>query len=130
MILDTYVWVRFTNKTLNKEAEASIYNVAKGGLYVCTISNLEIATLVRLGRLDLGMSVGTWLRRALAETGCKLLYLEPEIAELSMQLPGNFESSDPRDKVIVATGILKNLIIATTDQAMIDYPHADTLDCR
>ena len=132
MILDTSVWVHFTNKdgVLSQESIALIYSDATHGLYVCTISCWEIAKLVEKGRLDLDVSVGVWIRRAIADTGCKFFNLEPEIVELSTQLPGVFGSNDPADQIIIATGIMKNMIVATNDDDMLDYPHADTLDCR
>ena len=131
MILDTHVWVWLADKDnrLSSKAVANIYSSATRGLYVCTISCWEVAKLVEYGRLDLGMSVASWLRRALSETGCQLMALEPEIAALSADLPGEFHK-DPADQIIVATSMIKNLLIATNDHLIIDYPHASTLDCR
>ncbi|MFQ5572386.1 MAG: type II toxin-antitoxin system VapC family toxin, partial [Rhodothermales bacterium] len=125
------LWVHFANRdgVLSQESIASIYREVTRGLYVCTISCWEVAKLVEYGRLDLDMPVGTWLHRALSETGCDLLYLEPEIAALSTSLPGEFHK-DPADQIIVATGMIKNLMIATNDHLIIDYPRASTLDCR
>lgn len=45
-----------------------------------------------------------------------------EIMEEAYSLPGDFHA-DPADRILTATARRENLLLLTTDQKMLNYPH-------
>lgn len=74
----------------------------------------EIAKAASLGRITVTPDTSTWLRRALAYPGIRLIELSPSIAVESCQLPGAFHR-DPADQMIVAAARVLGISLLTAD---------------
>jgi PIN domain nuclease of toxin-antitoxin system len=98
-------------------------------LFVSSISTLEISRLVWGNKLELGLSVGDWMKRALNFSGAKTLVLGHSIAEETYLLPEPFHR-DPADRILVASARNKGLMLITADERILSYPHVSTLDAR
>ena len=120
IVLDTHIWVwRTTNgASLSKRMRAKLGKAR--GLGVPAIACWEVAMLEAKGRLALAQPARVWIELALASPGISLLPLDPEIAWLSMNLPGNFHG-DPADRMIVATALHLGLPLATVDKQIIEW---------
>ncbi len=124
ILLDTHVWVWLrageTGGFRRASLEAVTRAAARSALWVSVISVWEIAMLVAKGRLQLGLPVSDWIRRALAAPGLLLAELTPEIAVEACNLPGDFHG-DPADRIIVATARLTGATLFTKDRSILAY---------
>jgi PIN domain nuclease of toxin-antitoxin system len=95
ILLDTHVWIWFLNgdSQLPNDKRTLLEGHPKA---VSAISCWEVAKLVDRTRLKLTISADEWIARALGRSGISVLPLEPEIAVLSIELPGSFHE-DPAD---------------------------------
>ena len=100
-LLDTHVWIwsQETPERLGRRA-TRILTDAQNGLYVSTISTVEIARLVTLGTIRLSGTLASWISDTLQALLCGTVEISHEIAVGS--LPGNFHK-DPADRLLVAT---------------------------
>ena len=72
------------------------------------------------GRIGLGMPVHEWVESALRRAEFRQLGLEPATVIESCALPGAFRA-DPADRLLVATGRLKNRVIVTRDNRILKF---------
>lgn len=120
IVLDTHIWIwHAANSARLRKAMRNKLNKADA-LGVPAIACWEVAMLERKGRLALAPPARSWLDQALALPRTVLLPLYPEIAWLSMNLPGSFHG-DPADRMIVATALHLGLPLATVDQQIIEW---------
>lgn len=70
--------------------------------------------------------VDEWLSLALDYPGIRLIELSPEVAVVSTQLPGEFHG-DPADQIIVATALVNDCPLVTSDQKIVSYEHVETI---
>ena len=63
---------------------------------------------------------------ALSDPGIVLLDLTPQIVILSTRLPGVFHK-DPADQMIVATAITHGLVLLSSDNKILSYPHVSVI---
>jgi PIN domain nuclease of toxin-antitoxin system len=87
---------------------------------VASVSCLEVALLVKKGRLRITGDLNAWFRYALQEAGIRLLPLTPEIAVRSAALPDLH--GDPIDRVLIATALEHDAVFLTKDAAIHTYP--------
>lgn len=124
ILLDTHAWIWLrageTGRFRRASLEAVTGAAARSALRVSVISVWEIAMLVAKGRLQLGLPVSDWIRRALAAPGLLLAELTPEIAVEACNLPGDFDG-DPADRIIVATARLTGATLFTRDRSILAY---------
>ncbi|MDO8745509.1 MAG: PIN domain-containing protein [Candidatus Brocadiaceae bacterium] len=64
--------------------------------------------------------------RHLSYPGILLLELTPEIAIKSTRLPGKFHR-DPADQIIIATAMVSDCPLVTSDDKVLKYPHVVTI---
>lgn len=129
IVLDTHVliwWLSDTSSLSPKARRAITKESPRNGIVVSAISALEIATLVRRGRLQLAVPADTWLAdaRLLPE-----LRFEPVTSEIA-QLAGSFGDEmhgDPADRIIAATAIVLNAALVTADTKLRAYKALDTV---
>jgi PIN domain nuclease of toxin-antitoxin system len=86
----------------------------RGILRMCEITLLEIAMLIRRGRLGTELDCREFLALVLASHDYILEGLDPEIAALAMELPGTV-NKDPADRVILATALRLGGRLVTAD---------------
>ncbi|MCC5842990.1 MAG: type II toxin-antitoxin system VapC family toxin [Verrucomicrobia bacterium] len=91
-------------------------------VFLSPISTAELACLQERGRIQLPMHWKPWLRAAIAENGWEISPISLDIMEEAYSLPGTFHS-DPADRVLTATARLERLLLLTTDQKILEYPH-------
>lgn len=123
LVVDTHVlvWLLERNRQLCPLAKDSLKKAASSNsLYVAAITPWEIAMLVSKERLALDRDVSEWLAAALALPGIKLQPLLMEISVASTRLPGEI-SSDPSDRIIVATARHLGVPLVTADSDLLEY---------
>ena len=117
-VLDTHaaLWWMADSAKLSVRAKRAIQaSVVAGDLAMSAASVLEIATLVRRGRLELARALDEWLEdvQSLPE-----LRIEPVTAPIAARA-GSFEAEvhgDPIDRLIIATALVLDESLVTADE--------------
>jgi PIN domain nuclease of toxin-antitoxin system len=122
IVLDTHAWIWWATESrkLSKKAARRIRGASALG--VSAISVWEVATLVARGRLRLDRDVEEWVGQALSLPQVELLPLSAVVAIRSTQLGSGFHS-DPADQIIVATALVLDAPIVTSDQRIQSFEH-------
>lgn len=124
LLLDTHVWYEFVSGSLQAEfpkIDRQIEGCARrNSVYVAAISLWEIAMLEAKGRIRLSMDGLIWIKRALGAPGIELEDLSPEIAVASTRLQNDCPR-DPSDRIIIASAMSLNAVLATRDREIISY---------
>ncbi len=130
LLLDTHVWVwatedpdRFGPHTLD------LLENDKSSLYVSTISSLEIARLIAVGRLELKGALSAWVGESIAALQSRSLEVSHDVAIGAYALPGEFHR-DPADRVLVSTARCHDLRLLTADERILQYPSVKSQDVR
>jgi len=127
ILLDTHVlvWSQTRRKKLSRAADSAIRRAARfGGLAISVISVVEIAGLLKRGRLELHGSFESTINELVRDVAIRPITLD--IAILTAELPSDF-SNDPADRIIAATGRAEGLPLVTADQRMLDCPLLKTI---
>ena len=137
IILDTHVWVwRVEEPELLSDAQRDAIEANEredSGIGICATSLWEVAKLVEYGRLDLSYDLPDWFSIALAYPGVHVLGLTPDIAIRSTSIVerrnrGQPEQiNDPSDQIIIATAIVHDCTLVTSDDKIIAYPDVRTI---
>ena len=138
IILDTHIWVWRVqdNEQLRAAQIAAILREetdTDGAIGICATSLWEIAKLVQLRRIQLDTDLADWFENALAYPRVRIINLSPSIAIRSTALPGNSQLShdaqirDPSDQIIIATALLNNCPLVTSDGKIVTYPGVQTI---
>ena len=130
ILLDTHVWVwsQESPEQLGPTAQSAVAD-EDNALFVSPVSSLEIARLVRGGRLTLAGRLQTWVTESLCALLADTVPLTHEIAITAYDLPGKFHR-DPADRMLVATAMVHDLTLVTADERILAYPHVLSLDAR
>ncbi len=135
IVVDTHVliWAIQGDLRLGPSAARAIQGSGQGSrVGVSAITPWEIALLAERGRLRLDRDVMEWIDAVLELPAFRLLPIEPAIAVGSVRLPGAF-TSDPADRLIVATARHHGARLLTADRAILDYGtagHVRTVNAR
>ncbi len=127
ILLDTHilVWIETDERKLSRVAEAAVRRSRHAsGLAISAISLIEIASLVRRGRLDIQSTVESTIDRLTA--GLTVLPITREIAALTTYFPDDFPN-DPSDRIIAATARSENLTLITADEKIRGCPLVKTI---
>ncbi len=138
IILDTHTWVWrvqavATLRPLQIAAILEQENDHAGVIGICATSLWEIAMLVQRARIQLSADLPDWFNDALVYPKVRVINLSPAIAIQSTQLPGNAQLPqdeqirDPSDQIIVATAMINNCPLVTSDRKMRDYIYVQTI---
>lgn len=119
-LLDTHVllWAVAAPERIPDDVR-DLLTDARHGLVVSAVSAWEVATKVRLGKLDAASLVRTWDRR-IAGIGATQLPITAEHALYAGDM--SWEHRDPFDRMLVAQATLEDLSLATVDQAIVGLP--------
>lgn len=114
IVVDTHAWLWWVSEPgrLGKAARRSLEAAKRVG--VPAICCLEVATLVKRGRISLDRPALEWMLDALGGGRVDLLPLTPAVAVKAADLPANFPG-DPADRIIAATAILESAVLVTKD---------------
>jgi PIN domain nuclease of toxin-antitoxin system len=129
ILLDTcaIVWDALQPNKLTAKAKKAIKNAdEKNQLFMCDISIWEISMLIKSKRIVVDETPANLIRLILDSRNYTVINISPEIAELSVNLSSEI-NSDPADRLIVATSILKQAALITADQNLRNAEIVDTL---
>lgn len=116
-LLDTHVWVWWLlgDPRLADQDRAALDALPRGRRPVlCDISLWEVALLVQLGRLELSLTLESWLSVAASAATVRVIPITPPIVAEMNRLPNGFHQ-DPADRLIVAAARTHDLPLATHD---------------
>lgn len=127
ILLDTHVlvWMASDPKKLSQKAREAIREARqKTGIFVANITLWELAWLAENGRLQVSLSVESFVRETVARVILKPL--TPAIAALAIRLPEKFPR-DPADRIIAATAIVEGMALVTADKQIRQAKVAETI---
>ena len=103
ILLDTHVWLWWVSQPdkLSATARSAIETAAEIG--VSSISSWEVATLVRLGRIELDRPANDWIGQALSHPRVRDIPVTSSIASRAGALEAFH--GDPADRVIYSTAL-------------------------
>jgi len=131
ILVDTHVliWMMEDSGKLSPSALQAIrVAVADDSLLVSAITPWEIGLLAAKGRVRLLMDARSWIDRALAMPGVRLVPLSPRIAVDSSFLPWEAHP-DPADRILIATARHLGAILMTADAQILHYGSQRLLRC-
>jgi PIN domain nuclease of toxin-antitoxin system len=115
ILLDTHIviWLAFEPDKLSKRAKEAIRAARiQGGLAIAGITLLELAWLVKNGRVETTLSVESFVRQCAAKM--TVLPITPEIAVRAVALSDPYPK-DPQDRLIGATALVEGIQLVTHD---------------
>ena len=118
IMMDTcaIIWDALEPGKLSAKAKKAIKKADdSNALIMCDISIWEISMLVKRKRIEVDETPANFLRLILSSRNYTVVNISPEIAELSVNLDDNL-NSDPADRLIAATSILKQAPVVTADK--------------
>ncbi|HTM39997.1 MAG TPA: type II toxin-antitoxin system VapC family toxin [Terriglobales bacterium] len=117
ILVDTHVvvWLAFDPDQLSPKAIAAIDRARKegGGLAISDISLLELATLVKKGRIRLAISLESFLQEV--QSRFVVLPMSARACVIALDLPPAYPN-DPADRIIGATALANGLSLLTADR--------------
>jgi PIN domain nuclease of toxin-antitoxin system len=117
ILLDTHVvvWLALAPERISKIARAAIDEARHngGGLAICGITLLEIATANLNGRISLAMSLESFLKDV--EERFVVLPISARACARTLTLPAGYPK-DPADRVIGATALVEGMGLVTADR--------------
>ena len=127
ILIDTHVlvWSQLRGNKLSRAAASAIRRArASDGMAISAITLVELAGLLRRGKVDLRGSIESTMEDLIGDVMIKPITLE--IALLTVYFPPDFPS-DPMDRIIAATARAENLPLVTADQRMWHCPLLKTI---
>lgn len=123
IVLDTHAWVWFVNDPRQLSAparRAAEEAMSRDAIYISSISAWEVALLAASGRIELKISVQDWIAASEALPFFNFVPVDNAVFIRSVLLPGPLHS-DPADRVIIATAIMKGMPVVTKDEKIRNY---------
>ena len=117
IVVDTHVlvWRAIHPEKLTSKARQAVEKAeAAGVLRVCEITLVEIAMLMKRGRLETGLPYREFMHAVLLANDYLLTGINPEIAALSVEFPEEI-NKDPADRILAATALYYKAQLVTAD---------------
>jgi PIN domain nuclease of toxin-antitoxin system len=117
ILVDTHVvvWLAFDQDQISRKARAAIDNARRNGdgLAISDITLLELATLASKGRIQLDISLESFLQEV--EARFVVLPISGRACARAIWLPAAYPK-DPADRIIGATALVEGLSLLTADR--------------
>ena len=117
ILADTHVvvWLAFDQDRISSKAKSAIDGARRNAipLAISDITLLELATLVRKGKVRLHISLELFLQEV--ESRFVVLPMSAKVCARAVMLPENYPK-DPADRVIGATALVEGLTLVTADR--------------
>ena len=115
IVLDTHalLWWALDPDQLSRKARDVLGDMERQGGFASAISIWEIGVKAKRGKLELPIGVDELARRIARGGVVELVPVDTSIWLHSLALP--WAHTDPADRVIVATALLRNLPLLTKD---------------
>jgi PIN domain nuclease of toxin-antitoxin system len=129
ILLDTHAWIWFVDnpRQLSSPARRAVEEaLSKRAIYVSSISAWEVALLAAGGRIELTIDIQDWISGSEALPFFNFVPVDNAIFVRSVLLPGPLHS-DPADRIIIATAIMKGMPIVTKDEKIRRYPKVKSI---
>jgi PIN domain nuclease of toxin-antitoxin system len=123
LLLDTHVLLWWQAGAAGAGRMSSAATAAIDGavaIYVSPLSFWEVATLRRLGRIELDRELGVWVHDLLGQPRMTTAVLTPEAAAWAGDLAPDFPG-DPIDRLLYATARDLRLPLVTKDERLRSY---------
>ena len=121
------IWDALEPNKLSAKAKKAIKKADDNNeLLMCDISIWEISMLVKRKRIEVDETPANLVKLILNSRNYTVVNISPEIAELSVNLDDEI-NSDPADRIIAATSILKKAPIVTADKNLRNATILETL---
>ncbi len=129
ILLDTHTWVWYVDNSglLSRDALSHLEHAkARGAVYVSSISVWEVCMLEKKGRISFSIPVNEWIQKSERLSFFNFIPVDNAIAEKSVSLDNGLHS-DPADRIIIATALVRKYPLITKDTKMIDYENVSTI---
>ena len=117
ILVDTHVvvWLAFDQDQISRKARAAIDNARRNGdgLAISDITLLELGTLASKGRIQLDISLESFLQEV--EARFVVLPISGRACVRAIGLPAAYPK-DPADRIIGATALVEGLSLLTADR--------------
>jgi PIN domain nuclease of toxin-antitoxin system len=117
ILVDTHVvvWLAFDQGQISRKARSAIDNARRNGdgLAISDITLLELATLASKGRIQLDISLESFLQEV--EARFVVLPISGRACVRAIGLPAAYPK-DPADRIIGATALVEGLSLLTADR--------------
>lgn len=124
IVLDSHIWFWWINMEHHRLPSTLLDDIDHAErVGVSPVSCFELALAHRKGRLELSPSPSEWFSRALADSGVELLPFTPEISVRATGLSDIHR--DPFDRIIIATAVELDGMLASVDGYFSAYPELD-----
>jgi PIN domain nuclease of toxin-antitoxin system len=140
VLLDTHVWIWYLEGRRDAFSESVLARMKSTEkvhfFWVSEMSVWEAANKAAKGRLDLSPTTAVWIAQATQQAGYRFTVPDRETYLLSTGLPSmeSRYSSDPVDRILMATAMLKKVPLVTADRQILDYAkvtdHLTAFDVR
>jgi len=121
-VLDTHVllwWVDGSDRLSPRHRELLENLDPTAPAVLSDISLWEVATLQRLGKIELSLPLRDWLAQASAPPLVRRFGITPAVAAATVDLPDDFPG-DPADRIIAATTRVLGATLLTRDRGIIE----------
>lgn len=130
VLLDTCAAIWLSEGEVLSDEFMAYLNVG-APIFVSPFTAWEISMLVSRKRIDAVVDPMVWYRALINLKGVTVAELSPEILMLSNALPDQ-PPPDPADRIMIATAINYDLMLATRDKKILQYAdrgHLNVLFC-
>ena len=129
IVLDTcaIIWDALAPYKLTQKAKKAIESAdSNNEIIICDISIWEISMFVKRNRLTIDTTASNFINLFLQYRNIQVQSITPEIAELSVNFCREI-NTDPADRLIAATSLIRNASIITSDNNLRDFEMLDTI---
>ena len=120
ILLDTCAVLRLANGEFGKFSRSAMNAMREADmLYVSPISEWEISLKWKQGGIELPLEPRMLMRKVIDAYSLSLIPLSEEVMFRATELPDIHK--DPADRFIIATAVLGNMVVVTTDRRFPQY---------